>query len=146
MIVEPAGADAYTIFAQAMDRTGYARGTLARARRDCGAGARARSAPRARRMADMGHGVGAHRMHRQHAPDMATTWPGRCPRLQSASADANGAIPCVDMQAMTPASRLDDPGIGLRDNGRRVLTYADLRSTVRRSRRPRARRARSSCT
>jgi FtsP/CotA-like multicopper oxidase with cupredoxin domain len=32
------------------------------------------------------------------------------------------------MQTMTPTSRLDDPGIGLRDNGRRVLTYADLRS------------------
>ena len=32
------------------------------------------------------------------------------------------------MQTMSPTSRLDDPGIGLRDNGRRVLTYADLRS------------------
>ena len=32
------------------------------------------------------------------------------------------------MQTMSPASRLDDPGIGLRGNGRRVLTYADLRS------------------
>ena len=37
--------------------------------------------------------------------------------------------PGVDMLAMNPTSRLDDPGIGLRDNGRRVLTYADLRST-----------------
>jgi CopA family copper-resistance protein len=36
--------------------------------------------------------------------------------------------PLVDMQVMAPESRLDDPGIGLRDNGRRVLTYADLRS------------------
>ena len=27
-----------------------------------------------------------------------------------------------------PSSRLDDPGIGLRGNGRRVLTYADLQS------------------
>jgi CopA family copper-resistance protein len=36
--------------------------------------------------------------------------------------------PLVDMQTMTPTPRLDDPGIGLRDNGRRVLTYADLRS------------------
>jgi CopA family copper-resistance protein len=36
--------------------------------------------------------------------------------------------PLVDMQTMMPSSRLDDPGIGLRDNGRRVLTYADLRS------------------
>ncbi|AYF86286.1 copper resistance system multicopper oxidase [Pseudomonas sp. DY-1] len=37
--------------------------------------------------------------------------------------------PLVDMQTMTPAPKLADPGIGLRDNGRRVLTYADLRST-----------------
>ena len=29
VIVEPSGQDAYTIFAQAMDRTGYAAGTLA---------------------------------------------------------------------------------------------------------------------
>jgi CopA family copper-resistance protein len=36
--------------------------------------------------------------------------------------------PLVDMQTMAPTSRLDDPGIGLRDNGRRVLTYADLKS------------------
>jgi CopA family copper-resistance protein len=36
--------------------------------------------------------------------------------------------PLVDMQTMTPSAKLDDPGIGLRDNGRRVLTYADLRS------------------
>src|SRR3546814_2438973 len=39
--------------------------------------------------------------------------------------------PLVDMQTMAPAPRLDDPGIGLRDNGRRVLTSADLRSTFR---------------
>ena len=36
--------------------------------------------------------------------------------------------PLVDMQTMTPSSRLDDPGIGLRDNGRRVLSYAMLNS------------------
>ena len=34
--------------------------------------------------------------------------------------------PLVDMQTMTPTAKLDDPGIGLRGNGRRVLTYADL--------------------
>jgi CopA family copper-resistance protein len=34
--------------------------------------------------------------------------------------------PGVDMRVDTPRSNLDDPGIGLRDNGRRVLTYADL--------------------
>ena len=36
--------------------------------------------------------------------------------------------PLVDMQAMAPTPRLDDPGIGLRGNGRKVATYADLRS------------------
>jgi len=36
--------------------------------------------------------------------------------------------PRVDMQTMMPSPRLADPGVGLRDNGRRVLTYADLRS------------------
>ena len=32
------------------------------------------------------------------------------------------------MQTMAPTPRLDDPGIGLRGNGRKVATYADLRS------------------
>ncbi|MBD1550763.1 copper resistance system multicopper oxidase [Pseudomonas typographi] len=36
--------------------------------------------------------------------------------------------PMVDMQTMNPTARLGDPGIGLRGNGRRVLTYADLAS------------------
>ena len=58
--------------------------------------------------------------------------------MQQHPASENGN-PLVDMQTMAPTSRLDDPGIGLRDNGRRVLTYADLNSAVRRSRRPRSR-------
>lgn len=37
--------------------------------------------------------------------------------------------PGVDMLTMTPKPKLDDPGIGLRNNGRRVLTYADMRTT-----------------
>ena len=45
----------------------------------------------------------------------------------AASGERDGN-PLVDMQTMAPTSRLDDPGIGLRDNGRRVLTYADLKS------------------
>ena len=36
--------------------------------------------------------------------------------------------PGVDMQTTAPQPQLADPGIGLRDNGRRVLAYADLRS------------------
>jgi len=34
--------------------------------------------------------------------------------------------PSVDMRVDTPRTNLDDPGIGLRNNGLRVLTYADL--------------------
>jgi CopA family copper-resistance protein len=47
--------------------------------------------------------------------------------MQSHPASEDGN-PLVDMQTMTPTPRLDDPGIGLRENGRRVLTYADLKS------------------
>jgi CopA family copper-resistance protein len=47
--------------------------------------------------------------------------------VQAHPASENGN-PLVDMQAMDPRPRLDDPGVGLRGNGRRVLTYSDLRS------------------
>jgi len=36
--------------------------------------------------------------------------------------------PGVDMRVDMPRTNLDDPGVGLRGNGRRVLSYADLRS------------------
>ncbi|MGN6152077.1 MAG: copper resistance system multicopper oxidase [Lysobacteraceae bacterium] len=36
--------------------------------------------------------------------------------------------PLVDMQTMAPAPKLDDPGIGLRGNGRKALSYSMLRS------------------
>ena len=39
---------------------------------------------------------------------------------------ANG--PQSTMKTANPQYRLDDPGVGLRDNGRKVLTYADLKS------------------
>jgi FtsP/CotA-like multicopper oxidase with cupredoxin domain len=39
--------------------------------------------------------------------------------------------PQVDNVAMTPTERLAEPGNGLNDNGRRVLTYADLKARYR---------------
>jgi CopA family copper-resistance protein len=39
---------------------------------------------------------------------------------------ATESNPNVDMQVAQASPRLDDPGVGLRDNGRRVLTYSDL--------------------
>jgi FtsP/CotA-like multicopper oxidase with cupredoxin domain len=116
VIVEPSGQDAFTIFAQAMDRTAFAAGTLAI--RD---GLRAPvPVPDPRvllTMNDMGHG---HDMSAHAGHDM----PGM-PKHPS----TERRNPLVDMQTMMPAAKLDDPGIGLRDNGRRVLTYADLQST-----------------
>ena len=127
VLVEPV-AEAYTLFAQSMDRTGFARGTLAR---QVGATALVPSLdPRPwLTMDDMGMGG----MDHGAMADM--------PGMEGMDHSAMGAMamqkhpaseqnnPLVDMQAMNPVPKLDDPGIGLRNNGRRVLTYADLRST-----------------
>ena len=132
-MVEPRGQDAYTVFAQAADRSGYARGTLAV--RDGLEAPIPEPDPRPLlSMADMGHGQGHdHQMARASAgghddghgmtaiPPHGATAPLTHPPTEHRN-------PFVDMQTMTPTSRLDDPGIGLRDNGRRVLTYADLHS------------------
>ena len=47
--------------------------------------------------------------------------------MQKHPASENGN-PLVDMQAMSLKPRLDDPGIGLRGNGRTVLTYGAMKS------------------
>ena len=145
VIVEPSGQDAFTIFAQDMGRTGYVSGTLATRE-----GLRAPIPPvdpvPRLTMADMGHGgmEGGHDMsamsggamagmdHSVHdMAAMAGSMAGMdhgdgAMQAHPRSEDGN---PLVDMQTMSPAPKLDDPGIGLRDNGRRVLTYSDLRST-----------------
>jgi FtsP/CotA-like multicopper oxidase with cupredoxin domain len=107
VIVQPTQDEAYTIFAQSMDGSGYARGTLAPH-----PGMRAAVPaldPRPQlALSDMG-------MHDMAAmPAMA-----HLPRPRECAAG-------VDMRVDTPDERLDDPGVGLRGNGRRVLTYADL--------------------
>ncbi|MDT4814563.1 Copper resistance protein A [compost metagenome] len=185
VIVEPAGEQAYTIFAQSMDRSGYARGTLA-----VSAGLRAPVPALDPRpiisMADMGmdHGSMAGMDHgdmqgmdhsgmagmdhgsmkgmdhtgmagmnhgdmkgmdhsgmagmdhgdmkgmdhsgMNHGDMQGMAGMGGTMQSHPASETNN---PLVDMQTMTPTHKLDDPGIGLRDNGRRVLTYSDLRSS-----------------
>ena len=69
-----------------------------------------------------------HTQHPEHVgPDPHSGHGTTTVRVQSHPDSENGN-PLVDMQATTPGSRLDDPGIGLRNNGRRVLTYADLHS------------------
>jgi CopA family copper-resistance protein len=125
VIVAPSDACAYTIFAQSIDRSGYARGTLAPH-----AGMRSQVPPLEPRplltMADMGmsHGAGAMNNGALHAMEQARTMgDGGGARVPHAAAEYG---PTVDMLAVQAQPRLDDPGVGLRDNGRRVLTYADL--------------------
>ena len=185
VIVEPKGQDAFTIFAQSLDRTGFAAGTLA-VREGLRADVPHLDPRQQLTMADMGHGGMGHDMsamsgtkatgataspaqdpHAGHTAPPATTspdphaghqmpaqtpattnphaghqMPSQPPTDPHAGHDMSamgGGMqqhpasekrnPLVDMQTMAPMSRLDDPGIGLRDNGRRVLRYADLKST-----------------
>jgi CopA family copper-resistance protein len=135
VIVEPTGQDAFTIFAQSMDRTGYAAGTLA-VREGLQAAVPKPDEPQLLTMMDMAmaHGAAdsaAADPHAGHvmpgAPAPTPTTPEPSGSMQAHPASEKGS-PVVDGQAMAPMSRLDDPGVGLRGNGRRVLTYADLRS------------------
>lgn len=124
VIVEPKN-QAYTIFAQSMDRTGYARGTLA-PRPGMSAEIPALDRPELLTMADMMGDMGAGAMasmsgmdHAGHGMSMAAS----ASRVRHARTEFG---PSTDMRVDTPRTNLDDPGIGLRNNGRRVLTYADL--------------------
>ena len=175
VIVEPTE-NAYTLFAQSVDRTGFARGTLA-----VHEGLSAPVPPLDPRplitMSDMGMGdmagmdhgdmtgmtqdsmQGMEGMdHSQMAPasDMQgmtgmaggsmqsmdhSQMPGSTNVSGHSTHDMSGMAsmephpaseannPLIDMQAMSPTAKLNDPGMGLRNNGRRVLTYADLKST-----------------
>jgi CopA family copper-resistance protein len=132
VIVTPSDDQAYTIFAQSMDRSGYARGTLAPR---AGMSAKVpQLEPRALlTMSDMGmaHGAGHDMQDMQDMPGMDHAATGH-----STGGSSGGDAPLrhappefgptVDSTAMQISSRLDDPGPGLRNNGRRVLTYADL--------------------
>jgi FtsP/CotA-like multicopper oxidase with cupredoxin domain len=121
VIVEP-DAEAYTLFAQAMDRSGYARGTLA-TRAGLSASVPVLDPRPLVTMDDMGMGGMDHGSMDMSAMDHSAMDP------MQAHPDSEKDNPLVDMQAMTTAPKLDDPGLGLRNNGRRVLSYADLRST-----------------
>ncbi|WPC06442.1 copper resistance system multicopper oxidase [Pseudomonas benzenivorans] len=151
VIVEPASAEAYSIFAQSMDRTGYARGTLA-VREGLSAPVPEVDPRPLIGMDDMGmdHGsMGGMDHGGMSGMDHSQMNHGQMAGMDHGSITGMGAMgemagmsgqmqahpaseennPLVDMQTMMPTSKLDDPGMGLRDNGRRVLTYADLKST-----------------
>lgn len=126
VIVEPSGQDAYSIFAQDMGRTGYVSATLA-----IREGLRAPIPPLDVRpilsMADMGHGDMAGMEHSGHDMSaMAGMDHGSTEMQTHPASEQDNAL--IDMQTMSPMPKLDDPGIGLRNNGRKVLTYSNLKS------------------
>jgi CopA family copper-resistance protein len=146
VIVRPR-TQAYTIFAQAQDRSGYARGTLA-FRAGMTAEVPPLDPPPLRTMADMGHAAhGGHGGHAGHGAqsDQATTDHSKMDHAAMGhagpaaaaipTANADGVDPkslkgkpSVDNVAEDPKDRLGEAGTGLDGNGRRVLTYRNLRS------------------
>jgi CopA family copper-resistance protein len=134
VIVEPQDARAYTLFAQSIDRSGYARGTLA-PRQGMSAEVPALDQRLWLGMQDM---MGA-MPHADHGSAHATMPGMDHAGMDHGSLAGTAAAPApvvrharteygsgADMHVDMPRTNLDDPGIGLRDNGRRVLTYADL--------------------
>nr|WP_227817265.1 copper resistance system multicopper oxidase [Nitrogeniibacter aestuarii] len=147
VIVEPKDMP-YTLFAQAMDRSGYARGTLApreglsapvpaidpvqpltmgdmmgdMSSMDHGAMGHGDMAPAA-----MDHGTMDHSQMDHSAHGMAMGGLAKPSQQVHHARTEYGAS--VDMRVDTPRTNLDDPGVGLRGNGRKVLTLDQL-STV----------------
>lgn len=124
---------AYTLFAETMDRSGYARGTLA-PRQGMSA-----DVPEQRRrpmltMADMGmmmhgemedmdHDMPNHASGAGQGKELPTT-----KLVQSIKHGSDQHGPASITMAQTAYRRLDYPGAGLGENGWRVLTYSELRA------------------
>lgn len=145
-IVQPSS-DVCTVFAQSMERTGYARGTLA-VRPGLQAEVPALDARVWLGMGDMmgsmshgsaGEGAGHASMNHGDMTGMdhgAMNYAGHA--MGSANSLARPSTlarharseygPSTDMRVDMARTNLDDPGIGLRNNGRRVLTLDDLRT------------------
>lgn len=162
VVVEPVEDRAYTVFAEAMDRSGYARGTLA-PREGMEAAVPELREPPLRTMVDMGMAMDGMAME---APAPAGTYmPGtEMPGMPEAAAAGEGmqtAMPTREgMSGMAGAgpvvarhgpdthgpgnvgvaevqrSRLGEPGTGLHGVGHRVLVYTDLRALEPYNRRP----------
>ncbi|MDQ7017272.1 MAG: copper resistance system multicopper oxidase [Gammaproteobacteria bacterium] len=177
VIVEPEDDRAYTVFAQDIARSGYARGTLTpdvaktavipamdsvpnlshgdmgmdmsamghdmagmdHSQHDMGAmkgmdmsgmdhSQHDMSAMKGMDMSGMDHSAMGHDMPMQANPSDFSNKP-----IKHAETEFG---PHVDARADGPQYRLDDPGVGLRNNGRRVLSYADLRNLYPTNREP----------
>ncbi len=130
VLVEPKDDRAYTIFAQSIDRSGYARGTLTPQPGMVAEVPALDARPlltmsdmgMAHDMGSMGHGNTGNSTSVDHAA-MGHGGAGTTTAVHHPSSEVG---PSVDMLAEQVSTGLDHPGVGLRDNGRSVLTYANL--------------------
>lgn len=162
VIVEPDSDRAYTLFAQAIDRSGYARGTLTPdlalnteiPKMDSSPILTHADMGMSHNMGKMGEGSCGGKMGKMSegscggkmaegscggkmaSMDPSPTTKDGKPAIGSGPAGygsnqplehvANEYGPHVDMRVDSPQYQLSDPGVGLRNNGRRVLLYSDL--------------------
>jgi len=151
VVVQPTGDQVYTIVAEAMDRSGMGRATLAPRLGMSAAVPPLRQRPllgmRDMGMGGMDHGAMPRTDHgsTQAAPPVAGSMAGMDHSAGQAAAPANGGMagmshnmrdqanapgvrlgPGVDMIAPMPQDRTGDPGLGLENVGHKVLTYRDL--------------------
>jgi CopA family copper-resistance protein len=125
--------DAYTIFAETMERSGFARGTLA-SRPGLEAPLPERRQVQWLSMQDMmgvipaaAHGATAmaHENMTAHEGDMANETLNNMPGFRARHASSEYG-PSTDMRVDIPSTNLDDPGVGLREATHRVLTLDQL--------------------
>lgn len=132
VIVSPSDDRAYTVFAQAIDRSGYAAGTLAPREGMHGEVPPMDPVP-SLSMADMGMdmskmaGMAAADMKAMPGMDMGDMkGAGDSQTVKIRHHYATEYGPMNTKVTEVASTALDDPGAGLRHNGRRVLSYADL--------------------
>ncbi len=135
VIVQPNAAEAYTFVAEAMDRSGLCRATLAPRPGMSAAVPPLRDRP-ILTMADMGMsgmdgGMDHAAMGHGTAGQAGAPSGGEAPAMSHNMRDGANAPqvdlnPGVDMIAPMPKDRTGEPGLGLENVGHRVLTYRDL--------------------
>ena len=130
VIVEPTDG-VYTIFAESMDRTGFARGTLT-SQPGLTADVPELSEPEWLGMVDMMGQMGNSTMSGMAHDEMVADNSNHIDSLARPSTQVQHARTeygaSTDMRVDMPRTNHDDPGVGLRNNGRRVLTLADLKT------------------
>ncbi len=127
VIVEPEGKP-YAIFAQAMDRSGYALATLTIDPNQPASAPQMDPKPHLE-MIDMGMmaGMKMDKMGGMKCGGMEMGAMKTEPKLPQTKLPMRWDFGTT-MRVKNPRDPLKDPGVGLRNNGRRVLVYADLES------------------